>query len=135
MSELMSAKSAQVEGANRIGCVMTVPRLCLPKLCAIRYVALFTIQTFYAKFPTAAPVKLVEWVTHTTRLRTPQLGIQRLQSLQIGVERSSLVCESNKRRILRLERGGDRYWWSVMLTIEADWEYLVVYIAPDAQPK
>jgi len=77
---------------------------------------LFTVQALYAEFPATPAVQLVEWVTHATSFRSPELCVQRLQSLQIGVERRNFVCEGDKRSILCLKRGRDRYAVLVMFT-------------------
>jgi hypothetical protein len=73
------------------------------------FLTLFTIQTLHTKFPTAATVKLVERVAHTTSFRPPELGIQGFQPLQVGVKCRYFISERHKRSILRLERGSDRY--------------------------
>ena len=53
-------------------------------------------------------VDVVEWVAHAARLGTPQLGIERLDLLQLGVQGGGLTRERDEGGVLRLQGGGNR---------------------------
>ena len=52
-------------------------------------------------------VKVVERIAHAACLSAPQLGIERLDLLQLGVQRGGLACECDECCMLRLKGGRD----------------------------
>lgn len=67
------------------------------------------VDAFQPELSRAPSVKVVERVAHAACPGAPQLGIERLDLLQLRVQRCSLARERNERSVLRLQGGGDRW--------------------------
>jgi len=61
------------------------------------------IQTAQPKIVPTAPIEIIKWIPHTSRLCAPQLCVHRLQLLQLCIQRRGLTSKRNKCCMLCLE--------------------------------